>query len=229
MQQMFCITGTSRGIGLEFTTQLLEDGHQVIAGARNPESASLKDLKTKFPMTLRTHQLDVTSEESIKNFAKKQQGTTIDVLINNAGVLLDYESKLENLSIDGFQRTFYTNVMGPLLVTKYLLPNLLQSKSPKLVNMTSKMGSIADNQSGHAYAYRLSKSALNMFTKNMSKDYPQLLCLCLHPGWVQTEMGGENALITPEESVQGLLKVIFNAQAIDTGHFYDFKGEEIPW
>ncbi len=226
----FFITGTSRGIGLEITKQLLESNHQVFATARTPEkSKDLINLKEKYAKNLTLFSLDVTSDNDVQNLNKKLTNTKIDVIINNAGVYLDSEKGLQKLESKILEETFQTNTFGPVRVTQALLENLKMSKTPKLINITSLMGSISDNSSGGYYAYRMSKAALNMFNKSFSVDHPQITSLVIHPGWVQTDMGGKQAPTQPEESARGIIKVILNSRLEDSGKFFDFEGDEVGW
>ncbi len=225
----YLITGATRGIGLELTSQLLTQGHHVVATARNPESS--KELMT-FTKEYKDHsqvlRLDVNLTSSIPNVIKNISVDTLDVVINCAGVLKDYDATLENLSLGDLESTFKTNVFGPVAVTKAALPLLKKSSHAQLINITSLMGSLADNSSGRAYAYRMSKTALNMFSKNLSLDEKWLKVLTVHPGWVQTDMGGKNALLSVRESVAGILKLVNNRET-ESGHFYSFSGAELAW
>jgi NAD(P)-dependent dehydrogenase (short-subunit alcohol dehydrogenase family) len=225
----FLITGAGRGLGLEFTTQLLANKKNVVAWVRNPEKATdLKNLEAQYTPHLKIQKVDITSAESIMT-AVKELTTPIDVLINNAGVLLDSGEKFMQLSMKKIEDTFAVNVLAPMQVAQQVVPLLQKSTSPVLVNISSKMGSIDDNSSGGYYAYRMSKTAVNMFTKSFSIDFPNIKTLCVHPGWVRTDMGGSNAAITPQESVTGLLKIIFEHQRYKTGSFVNYSGTEIPW
>ncbi len=242
MKRTILITGASRGIGLELARQLFNEGHHIIATVRDKHRAKeLEGLshhgKIHPDARLEVIELDVTSQPSVaamgahlSTYLKKStSGTCIDMLINNAGVLLETEAPLEELSIDQLRASFETNTLGPARVTQAMMTFLQRSKQPVVANMSSLMGSIGDNKSGKAYGYRLSKAALNMFTKNLALDYPGLIAVCLHPGWVQTDMGGENALITPEESVHGLINVLNGLKPSDTSCFFDFRGKKLEW
>jgi NAD(P)-dependent dehydrogenase (short-subunit alcohol dehydrogenase family) len=110
-----------------------------------------------------------------------------------------------------------------------LMPLLRKSKKPIVANMSSMMGSIADNSSGGYYSYRISKTALNMFTKTLSIEQRQWVVVSLHPGWVKTAMGGAEAPLSPQESGQKLFKLIMDLQLEQSGRFYDYSGRELPW
>ena len=229
MPRTFVVTGANRGIGLEYVRQLLARGERVIATAREPEKAvELRALETD---RLEILPLDVTSRESVDAFAGALGGRAVDVLINNAGTASPWGQGLEEVDLDEMRRDFEVNALGPVRVTRALLPALRKSAHPVIAHTTSKMGSIADNTSGGSYGYRMSKAALNMFNKSLSQD-PAVrgaICVVLHPGWVQTRMGGAQAPTPPEESVRGLLQVLDSLTPEHDGKFLDFRGREIPW
>lgn len=226
----FFITGCSRGIGLELTRQVLTLGHKVIAAVRDTKkSMELSSLAKDYPNTLSIISLDAASDESVTQAAKNCR-EQVDVLINNAGVYLDSNaSRLSDLSTKTVMDSLQTNTLGPLRVTKAFLPNLERSSAPKIINITSLMGSIKDNASGGSYAYRMSKTALNMFSKCLAIEFPNLTVISVHPGWVQTDMGGKGATTSTAESAKGILDLALNATKEDSAKFYDFKKRELPW
>lgn len=225
----FFITGAGRGIGLEFVRQLLAAQHTVIATVRDPyKSTALQDLKARYSKTLSILVADVTDKAQIEAAAAQVSAPAIDVLINNAGVLLDQGMSLEKINKDVLMKSFEVNTLAPMFVTRALLPKLRAAPKPVVANVTSLMGSITDNESGGYYAYRMSKTALNMFAKSFSKDFPKIKIISLHPGWVKTDMGGSQATTTPEESVRGLLRVILGTKH-PTGSFVDFTGKQLEW
>jgi NAD(P)-dependent dehydrogenase (short-subunit alcohol dehydrogenase family) len=229
-KKTYVITGTSRGIGFELARQALKAGHTVWALARGPEkSEKLQKLKAEFPDQLKTASIDVVSDSSVEAFSKQFGNHAIDVLINNAGAYLDQEADFETLDFKKVVETFEINTIGAMRVTKALLPQLQKSAKPKLVHITSLMGSIQDNESGGAYAYRISKAALNMFAKSFSCDYPEITSAVVHPGWVKTDMGGSNAPTSIEESAKGIHQVIHDLSLEKSGSFFDFEGESLPW
>ena len=224
------ITGANRGIGLELARHALTLGHTVHAGVRSPEQAKeLSMLKTSNPKLCHVHTLDVRDGAQITRVCAALAHESLDLLINNAGVLLQSDADFTDLSEAAVLDSFNINCMGAIRVTQGLIPALERSRNPKIVQITSKMGSIEDNTSGGAYAYRISKAALNMFHKCLSIEYPKVTCLALHPGWVKTEMGGKEAPIEPSDSALGLWRVIDGAGAEMSGGFFDFRGQEIPW
>ncbi len=230
MTQSVAITGISRGIGLELAKTYLKQGFTVHGTIRKPND-EVTNLMSGFPDKLHVHQVDVTKPEEVKALGEDIQNTNeaIDVVINNAGALSGYQTKLADLDPAELSSIFDINVNGPLRITQALLPALKKSSNPKLIHVSSKVGSIADNSSGGAYAYRISKTALNMLSKNISLEYPEITSAVMHPGWVQTEMGGEKAPVTPEMSAKGINKVISGLSSKDSGLFFDYEGKQIPW
>lgn len=219
------ITGTSRGIGLELARQALQRGDRVLAVARQPErSTGLQDLRRSFPKLLDIFTADLSYQESPgKINLAVAKWSHVDVLINNAGIFRNGES------LRDFQESFQINAFMPLMVTRALLPMLKKSEYPRVVNVTSKMGSITDNASGGHYAYRASKCALNMIAKSMSLDYPWLNTVVVHPGWVKTDMGGSGAITPVPESANGIWTLALELKPEQTGKFFDFQGKELPW
>ncbi|MBC7691444.1 MAG: SDR family oxidoreductase [Methylotenera sp.] len=227
----YAITGASRGIGLELAHQALEAGNEVSVVVRNPEkSEGLQALHSKFPETLRIFTGDILSDESIKSFSKAlPAGKPVDVLINNAGAYLDGDDEFVSLDLTKVMDSFAMNSVGAMRVTQSLLPKLQKSSHPKLVNITSLMGSIDDNSGGGSYGYRMSKAALNMFNRSFSVDFPKITSVVVHPGWVKTEMGGAGAPTETAESAAGILKLISGLKSSDTGKFFDYEGDSLSW
>ena len=216
------VTGTNRGIGLEYCRQLKERGNVVIALCRSA-SNELKSLGIRI-----LDDIDLTSELSIADLVTKLNGEKIDVLINNAGIV--ERISLNNLDFDSIRRQFEVNAIAPLRLTKALLPNL--NSGSRVVLMTSRMGSIDDNTSGGSYGYRMSKVALSMAGKSLSIDLkPKGIAVAiLHPGLVQTRMTDFNqAGITPESSVKGLLARLEELNLENTGTFWHQNGDILPW
>lgn len=172
--------------------------------------------------------VDLTSKEAIQDLVKRLNGKKVDVLINNAGIV--ERVSLDNLDFDSILRQFEVNAIAPLRFTKALLPNL--NKNSKVILMTSRMGSIDDNTSGGSYGYRMSKVALSMAGKSLSIDLKSdgIAVAILHPGLVQTRMTNFNqAGITTETSVKGLLARIEELNLNNTGTFWHQNGEILPW
>ncbi len=221
------VTGCSRGIGLEFVKQLLERKHSVFAVVRDLKSAGA--LLALNPT--RVFQADVSSTESLSRLARELgDETALDVLVNNAGAYLGAEEAFEKLSFPEIERSFSVNTLGPMRTAQALLPLLKKSAEPRLINITSLMGSIADNSSGGSYGYRMSKAALNMFTKCIAVDCPWLVSAALHPGWVKTDMGGPQAPTQVGDSVRGMLQTIGKLHARHSGGFFEGEtGERLEW
>ncbi|MDY6902115.1 MAG: SDR family oxidoreductase [Cyanobacteriota bacterium] len=216
----YLVTGANRGIGLEYCRQLKKRGDNVIAVCRSV-SDELKDLEVQTETDV-----DITSDSSVSQLVKKLDGKTIDVLINNAGII--ERVSLDNLDFDSIRRQFEVNAVGPLRLTQALLNNL--KSGSKIIMMTSRMGSIDDNTSGGSYGYRMSKVALSMAGKSLSEDLKSknIPVAILHPGLVQTRMTGFSG-ITTEESVKGLLARIDELNMENTGTFWHSNGEILPW
>ena len=216
------VTGTNRGIGLEYCRQLKDRGDEVIAVCRSP-SEELLSLGVQIEAGV-----DLTSQQAVSSLLKRLDGKKIDVLINNAGIV--ERISLDNLDLDSIRRQFEVNAIAPLSFTAALLPNLTDGS--KVIFMTSRMGSIDDNTSGGSYGYRMSKVALSMAGKSLAVDLkPQGIAVAiLHPGLVQTRMTNFNqAGITTETSVRGLLTRIEELNLDNTGTFWHANGEILPW
>lgn len=229
-RETWLVTGASRGIGLALVKELLRRGIDVIGACRNPEGErDLWEIKSDYKGRFELLQIDVTNGESVKKLAKALQGRRIDVLVNNAGVLKDGGKPLLELDAVAVKQSFDVNSIGPMIVTRELLPNLKLAPEAKIVNITSLMGSMADNSSGGYYGYRMSKAALNMFSVCLAKELTNMTVLALHPGWVKTDMGGPQAPTEVMESAEGLINVIQQATRKDSGRYLDFRGKELPW
>ena len=188
------VTGANRGIGLELVRQLLARGASVDAGVRNPKDARDLAHLGKTPATaasLRIHALDVGDDESVRAFATALSERPVDLLINNAGVMGKMQ-RLEDLDLDDMLNSYRINALGAVCVTRALLPNLRKGEGRKVVHVSTGMASIADNTSGGAYGYRMSKAALNIASKSMAVNLrgERIISVVMNPGWVQTDMGG---------------------------------------
>jgi NAD(P)-dependent dehydrogenase (short-subunit alcohol dehydrogenase family) len=224
----FVVTGANRGIGLEFVKQLTARGEEVDATVRNPEDAPELRALVRPGIRLRIHTLDVADDTSVAAFAEKLSAGALDVLINNAGV--SGVKGGEPIDPADILRVFNVNAVGTLRVVRAVLPRLREGKAKKIVNLTSALGSIAETTGGR-FAYRLSKSALNMATRILAEDLrgEGFRTVALHPGWVQTRMGGTAAPVPPEQSVRGMLRIVDGLTAEQSGRVFDFQGREIPW
>lgn len=219
------ITGANRGIGLELARQYQGRGDIVIGTARDPESAS--ELKS---LGVRVEQLDVTDQESVERLVQTLEGAPIDRLINNAGIFRGRSDGIEDLKMEDFDRSFAVNSTGPIRVTQALLPNLRRGQLKQVINISSQLGSITNN-SGGMYAYRASKAALNQLTRTMSLELSResFTCIAMHPGWVQTDMGGPRASYTVEEAVTSIISTISELNQRSNGFYIDLNGNRLPW
>ena len=217
----YLITGANRGIGLELCTQLLSRGEQVIAACRRT-SPALDTLGVQVQQGV-----EVTTNESVADLARRLEGTRLDVLINNAGILT-HES-LDDLDFPRMRLQFEVNALGPLRLTAALLP--LMGRGGKVVIVTSRMGSIGDNTSGGRYGYRMSKAAVNMAGVSLAQDLePRGIAVAiLHPGFVRTEMTGGQGLIDAPESAAGLIARTDELTLESSGGFWHEDGERLPW
>ena len=228
------ITGANRGIGLEFVKQWLARGAQVIATARDPGNATeLQALLDQYSNAgprgepLRIMQLDIRDERSVELLASSLGSTKLDLLINNAGVLS--VEALDGLDFNSIIEQFMVNALGALRVTAALLGNLRDGA--RIVNMTSRMGSIDDNTSGGYYGYRMSKAALNMATRSLAVDLKGrgIVVIAMHPGMVQTDMTRGYGMLSPTESVAGMIEVIERLRLDQSGLFLHYQGTALPW
>ena len=227
------ITGANRGIGLEFVRQYAADGWRVVACCRKPAAVeALNRLAAQYPDQITVHALDVTDHAQIDRLAQTLAEQPIDLLINNAGVYPPARGDaLGETDYAAWQQAFAVNTMAPLKITEAFIQRIARSELKTIVTITSKMGSLADNRGGGSYIYRSSKAGVNIVMKSLSIDLnPQkIIAVVLHPGWVKTDMGGPGALISAEQSVTGMRRVIGNLTLKDSGKFYAFDGKEVPW
>lgn len=223
------ITGANRGIGLEFTKQYLADGWQVIACCREPANAKELQQLSNGNQLLTIETLDVANFQQIDSLAAKLEGQAVDLLINNAGIY--HGSTGSDVDYEEWAESFKVNSMAPHKMTQAFLTHIAASRGKKVATLSSKMGSIDDNGSGGSYIYRSSKTAVNMVMKSLALDIKAqgIAAVTLHPGWVQTDMGGSNALINTQQSVAGMRKVIEALAVANTGLFVAYDGKEIAW
>ncbi|GGA78934.1 oxidoreductase [Neiella marina] len=229
MSQNVLITGANRGIGLEFCQQYLASGARVFACCRTPQQASeLNALAADNPQ-LTVMQLDIASQQQAAAIIDLLKGETLDVVINNAGIYGTKGASLETIDAEEWLHVLHIDTVAPVLLTRNLSPLLKQGS--KIAFVSSKMGSIADNQSGGSYMYRSAKAALNAAVKSLAVDWSEqdITIALLHPGWVKTDMGGPNALISAQQSVAGMKNVIDQLSSDDSGHFINYDGAPIPW
>jgi NAD(P)-dependent dehydrogenase (short-subunit alcohol dehydrogenase family) len=214
------ITGANRGIGLEMTRQYAERGDEVIAICRS-SSAGLDRLGVQV-----IDGVDVTSDDSVARLVSVVKGKRIDRLVNNAGIL--EQTSLDHLDFDSMERQFRVNSIAPLRLTAALRDNLAEGS--KVFIITSRMGSIDENDSGGSYGYRMSKAAVNMTGKSLSVDLKDagIAVFLLHPGWVSTDMTGGTG-IPVEESAAGLVERMDSLDISQTGSFWHQQGYQLPW
>jgi len=215
------ITGANRGIGLELARQFAGQGYSVFGVCRE-SSDELNAIATSV-----IDGIDVTSETDVRTLVSKLKDTTIDLLINNAGLIQD--EKLGSIDFDSIRTQMEINAYAPLRIAEALVSQI--PEGGKIANITSRMGSIADNDSGGRYGYRASKAALNAFGKSLAMDLkPRGIAVAqLHPGYVQTRMVNFGGLISPEEAARGLVAIIDGLNLENTGSFWHSNGEELPW
>ncbi|WP_202932308.1 SDR family oxidoreductase [Vreelandella alkaliphila] len=221
MTSTVVITGANRGIGLALAEQYHQAGWRVIGVCRESSDA----LQVAAERIIEG--IDVTQPASVAALASALQGESLDVLINNAGLLQD--ESLGQLDFDSIRTQMEINAYAPLRVCEALLP--LLKKGSKIANITSRMGSIADNDSGGRYGYRASKAALNAFGKSLAMDLkPQGIAVAqLHPGYVQTRMVNFGGHISPQEAAAGIVARIEALTLENSGSFWHSNGERLPW
>ncbi len=218
------ITGANRGIGLALTKAYLENGDRVIGTVR--DLARADELKMA---GAEVRELDVTSDRSVHKLKELLRGAPIDILVNNAGTT--GSESFGALDYDAFDQVMKTNVFGPLRVTETLVDNLLAGDQKKVASISSAMGSISTVNTPWAIPYRTSKAALNMAMRSVAIDLSLkgITTLVLHPGVVETDMGGKGAPVKPHESAAGLRQVIEQAENIGELQFMDYQGRTLPW
>jgi NAD(P)-dependent dehydrogenase (short-subunit alcohol dehydrogenase family) len=231
--QSVLITGSNRGLGLEWVRQCAGRGWRVFATCRDPGSAvDLQDLADR-DYSVSLHRLDVTDASQVDDLAEDLRDETIDLLVNNAGVYFERWGKdsVGSIRYGDWEETFRVNTLGPMRVTEALLPHLNRGERPLVLAITSHMGSIADIDAPRDYAYRSSKAALNAAMHGLAHELKArgIGVLLLHPGWVRTNMGGSSASIGPEESVRGMLALVDRYAPNLSGGFFRFDGTRMPW
>jgi NAD(P)-dependent dehydrogenase (short-subunit alcohol dehydrogenase family) len=216
------ITGASRGIGNEFARQYAAAGWRVLATCRDP---------AKYEGAGEVHGLDVTSAESVAALSEKLAGEAIDLLINNAGIYGPRAPELGAIEFEAWEEVLRVNLLGPMRVARAFVGQVARSPEKKMVFISSKLGSIADNDGGGKYIYRTSKAALNMAVKSLAVDLwnQGITCILFHPGWVRTGMGGPAATIDAQTSVTGMRETIERAYSSDSGGFFNYEGAKLPW
>jgi NAD(P)-dependent dehydrogenase (short-subunit alcohol dehydrogenase family) len=233
VMQRCLVTGANRGLGLEFTRQLLERGARVLACCRDPARADdLEALRGRHGEALIVHALDVADAQAIAALpeAAARHLQRIDLLVNNAGVLVSGE-RFGNVKAESLSYSFAVNAAAPLLITQALTPLLLRGNKPRVLCMSTQLASIAQASSFRTLSYSMSKAALNMAVKRLAAELGSrgIVVMAFHPGWVKTAMGGESATLAPETSARALLKLIEQAKPEDGGKFLAYDGAPLPW
>ena len=231
------ITGSNRGLGLEFVRQYLADGWRVIATCRDPaQAASLHDLQTTYN-GLQILPLDVADFDAIDELASELGGRPIDVLINNAGLFgpkrqaeNDLRQSFGHIDFDKWAELSRVNTLAPIKLAEALAGNVAASGQKKIVTISSRLGSIGETDTG-LYAYRSTKAAVNMAMATLANDVREMgiVVITFSPGWVRTDMGGPGASLEARESVEALRKLIETQTLQDSGAFLEYTGDEIPW
>lgn len=239
MPRYCLVTGANRGLGLAFTRQLLERGEHVIASCRQPGKATaLNTLAGEFPGRLHILPLDVANQKSRLELVRElplilgeptdSEPRRIDLLINNAGVLHSGE-RFGHIDPAILEDSFRINAIGPFMLGQALAP--LLADGARIANLSSVMGSLERCSEFRSPSYCSSKAAQNMLTVELAHALRArgIVVLALHPGWVQTEMGGSSATVDGDDSARGLLQVIEAATLEDSGHFLDWRGQPLAW
>lgn len=227
------VTGANRGLGLEFVTQLSKRGNRVFATCRVPTKAhQLMYLQEQHPDQISVTALDVTDPRSISQSHNEiiEHTESLDLLVNNAGIDVD-DGGLGDFNPATMQSILTVNTIGPILCIQQYLNLLKAGNHPKIVNISSRWGSLASLTSPGPSTYSASKAALNMYTRCLSHTLHDtgVTVIALSPGWVQTDMGGPNADITPDISIRSMLQFIERINLEQSGGFFDYMGREIPW
>jgi NAD(P)-dependent dehydrogenase (short-subunit alcohol dehydrogenase family) len=240
--QRTLITGANRGLGLEFSRQLVARGGQVFAACRDPGSAEeLRALGESHPGRLHVVRLDVGDPASIAESERlvRSHADGLELLINNAGVYMAREhapgeqpdERPGTLDLDEALRVLRVNAVSPLLIAQQYLELLRAGRDAKIASISSGYGSVSENTGGFPYYYSASKAALNQFMRSLAADLKPsgVTTVLLNPGWVQTRMGGPQATLTPRESVAGMIRVLDSLRPKDAGRFLNWRGEDEPW
>lgn len=227
--QTVVITGANRGIGLGLTKRFAAAGWHVVACCRHPQSAA--ELNTLAASgTVEVVELDVASGPSINALAKHLVNTTIDVLINNAGINPAKPKSVTDLDYDAWRESLEVNAIAPFRISVALHPMLKRSSRPRIITISSQMGSFARNSAG-SVAYRTSKSAANKAMQLLALEFQsdKIVVCPVHPGWVRTDMGGASGEISVEESAEGLFSLTERLTMAESGRFWTWDGREHPW
>jgi NAD(P)-dependent dehydrogenase (short-subunit alcohol dehydrogenase family) len=227
------ITGANRGLGFELVKYYLSKGYTVFGAARNTDKHTLTDIKRQYDEDLQLIQMDVASEESVTQAVAEIRSRTssIDIIINNAAVHLE-KDYVEDLDLEKVSKILEVNALGPLRVVKSFLNLLEHSANGVIVNITSESGSIGDAKREKEFGYCMSKAALNMQSK-LLQNYmipKKIKVLAIHPGWMRTDMGGQNAHMAADEAAQSIARLIDERSKDYEGEiFMDYTGKLMNW
>ncbi|WP_306304561.1 SDR family oxidoreductase [Methylogaea oryzae] len=219
-------------MGLEFCRQYAEAGWRVLAACRDPDNSKALHGLAKRHGGLEIHALDVADHAAIDRLAEELRGRAVDVLLNNAGVYGDNDQNdFGSMDYGLWEQVLRINTLGPVKMAEAFLPHVLRGERKLVVAVTSLMGSMADNSSGHSLMYRSSKAALNAAVRSLALDLrPRGVgFLLVHPGWVQTDMGGANAPLQAEESVRGMRQQVEHFDLRHSGEFVNYLGKPLAW
>ena len=224
------ITGANRGIGLELARYFLAEGKRVIAGCRDPKTAeALAALAVS--EDIEVYKLDVADDASVAEFCARVGMETVDVLINNAGIMGGDKQDLNNMDYAAWLHTFNVNTLGPFRLATCLLPNLKRAARPRIVTISSQMGAFGLQMGTGSYAYRSSKSAVSKVMQVLALQLKgdNIIVCPVHPGWVRTDMGGTHAEVPASESAAGLGRLIGKMTMEQSGRFWTWEGVEHTW
>lgn len=229
-QRIALVTGANKGIGFEVARQLARQEFHVFLGARNAKAGREAAEKLASDGEVTFLNIDVSKPASIRKAAQEfeQASSHLDVLVNNAGIIVDHDEDVLKISDEIFEETLRTNTIGPLIVTQAFVPFLKKSSAPRVVNVSSSGGQLADGADGWAPAYCISKTALNGVTSQLAAALPDFAVNSVCPGWVRTDMGGQNATRSVGEGAAGIVWLATDAPQKETGKFWKDR-KVIPW
>ena len=233
MQGTVLITGSSRGLGFALAETFLAAGFDVIATHRKDTCPKLDELSQRFPGRLETLRMDVLDENSVRQAADEVRSSRgrLDVLINNAALCLDVDASIQDHDLDAIRQQMDVNAYGPLRVTRAFLPLLEESDRGILVNISSEAGSVGACWRDTGFGYCMSKAALNMQSRILEKYLAPrgIKVLAVHPGWMQSDMGGPGADISPAEAAEGILRLVASENCRDTPMYVVYNGDPYPY
>ncbi len=220
------VSGANRGLGLEFARQYLADGWRVLGCCRAPEKAD-----ALHGTGAEVHRLDVTSAADVAALTDNLGHEAIDLLINNAGIMGPRPQDLDGLDLDAWDEVMRVNALAPIRVAHAIADQVAASDLKRMAFISSRLGSMAENTSGGLYYYRASKAALNAGVRSLAADLANrsITSIIIHPGWVQTDMGGAGAALTPTESVTAMRRTFAGIGMADNGKFFNYDGADMPW